>query len=203
MSERLTCIATEHRVIRGDRRPLPCGRPACAMRDGRPYCRDHDPDAGVLRAGRRRRRTRRALERELEALRRQLDEFRDVLAASDERLDILRASRRRWIDAARLAVPGEWNDVDQLIAAGRSFRGEHESLRAQLGTLHARAHAFFDAACNLRTFDGTESQKNAYCDASEPLEKALAEAAKELARPQQGLGGLDEALEHIRARRAG
>lgn len=86
MSERLTCIATEHRVIRGDRRPLPCGRPACAMRDGRPYCRDHDPDAGVLRAGRRRRRTRRALERELEALRAQRSLDVDMFLAAMDRL---------------------------------------------------------------------------------------------------------------------
>ena len=88
MSERLTCSAIEPRVIRGERRPTLCGR-------------DHDPETGVLRSGRRRRRSRRALEREL--------------AETRARLVASRALLREAADAAVLVVgnrmpmkPSEW-----------------------------------------------------------------------------------------------
>lgn len=139
MTARLTCVATTHQVVRGERRPLPCGRPACAMRDGRPYCRDHDPDAGVLRAGRRRRRTRRALERELEAMRarRSLDVglflgAMDRLRATERERDRLKARLRRAFVSITEAT---------LLPASSAFsyRFEPSAVRALLAAFIATA----------------------------------------------------------------
>lgn len=149
MSERLTCIATEHRVIRGDRRPLPCGRPACAMRDGRPYCRDHDPDAGVLRAGRRRRRTRRALERELEALRAQRSIDVDTFLAA---MDRLRAAERRVrlqqtaLDASRLRCEEALQDAASWRRVAEGVRRIDGSSRVDNRTLELLVARFLETA---------------------------------------------------------
>lgn len=126
MSERLTCSAIEPRVIRGERRPTLCGRPSCATRDGRPYCRDHDPDTGVLRAGRRRRRSRRALERELADTLTKLGALERALADSQI---------------------AHGNTRDNFLAAMTRLRAaEHE--------LGMPFHAFFDAklAWSIETF---------------------------------------------------
>lgn len=149
MTERLTCVATEHRVIRGDRRPVPCGRPACSMRDGRPYCRDHDPDAGVLRAGRRRRRTRVALERENEALRarRALDTglfeaAMDRLRAAERERDEARGDAQRVHDLVGVcdeaATDALAREAERLRRALEAITIERDTLVAERGKARAR-----------------------------------------------------------------
>jgi len=162
MTERLTCVATEHRVIRGDRRPVPCGRPACSMRDGRPYCRDHDPDAGVLRAGRRRRRTRVALERENEALRarRALD-----TGLFEAAMDRLRAAERERDEEARAA--------NEHFVAHADVSRERDTLAAQLAALREVANLCVRQQLGDDLAYWTEEQRRGFSQSS-PIGSALA-----------------------------
>lgn len=162
MSERLTCSAIEPRIVRGERRPTLCGRPSCATRDGRPYCRDHDPDTGVLRAGRRRRRSRRALERELA-------DTLTKLGAVERDLGEVRAQRD--------LLQEDWSEVDHIPEVRRGFvegmRLVDAVSRAIVDAQEREPARFFDEklAWSLKTFGPGDRRKGIIAHLRKELEE--------------------------------